>query len=371
MKDDKKYVGDMPEHFCRVFVKIGKKDKSVSLMINQHPVTMKKTSLHLILFLIATMICHSVPGQAGKPKVNDTTYMLTYDHGGLILWGSDHFRERLRNAVEWLDKYKSFKIGLDNEAYIYDYLGENEPQLMNEIKGYLQKYKGRFGIGSSTYGQPLSQFINDESNVRQIAYALAAEEKYFNYRPPVYLMSEHAMHSQLPQILNGFGYDGAIMRTHFMMYGYNPTFNLPIGLWTGIDGSEIPAIPTYPGEGAAFGKTTMDTWILTRYPSKESPESMEAYRKKFKNINPLLASRADDSGLRKEELVKEYDTKPKFQWILLDELLQKYPQAKEPMVTGPNDFTVRMPWGYCGNEIWNNSRKAETRRTHRRETCCH
>ena len=29
------------------------------------------------------------------------------------------------------------------------------------------------------------------------------------------------------------------------------------------------------------------------------------------------------------------------------------------MRTRPNDFTVRMPWGYCGNEIWNESRKAE------------
>jgi len=29
------------------------------------------------------------------------------------------------------------------------------------------------------------------------------------------------------------------------------------------------------------------------------------------------------------------------------------------MKTGPNDYTVRMPWGYCGNEIWNASRKAE------------
>ena len=41
--------------------------------------------------------------------------MLTYDHGGLILWGGDHFRERLRDAVSWLDKYPDFKIGLDNE----------------------------------------------------------------------------------------------------------------------------------------------------------------------------------------------------------------------------------------------------------------
>ncbi|MCK4344216.1 MAG: hypothetical protein KAX05_02940 [Bacteroidales bacterium] len=29
----------------------------------------------------------------------EIVYMLTYDHGGLILWGSDHFQERLRNAV--------------------------------------------------------------------------------------------------------------------------------------------------------------------------------------------------------------------------------------------------------------------------------
>jgi alpha-mannosidase len=313
-----------------------------------------------ISLIVIILTINTLNGQtSGKKQINDTTYMLTYDHGGLILWGSDHFMERLRNAIEWLDRYKSFKIGLDNEAYIYDYFGEYEPEIIDEIKGYLKKYQGRFGIGSSTYGQPLSQFVNDESNIRQIAYALEAEKKYFNYRPPVYMMSEHAMHSQIPQILNGFGYDGAIMRTHFMMYGYNPTFDVPIGWWKGIDGSRIATIPTYNGEGAEFFKTTVDTWILTRYPSKESPDNMESFRKKFRHINPLLASRADDSGLRKEELVKEYDKKPKFSWILLDDLLNKYPAPEVDMVTMPNDFTVRMPWGYCGNEIWNSSRKAE------------
>lgn len=293
------------------------------------------------------------------PAVNDTTYMLTYDHGGLILWGSDHFKERLKNATEWLDKYPSFKIGLDNEAEIYDYFAGQEPQLLNELKTLLQKYKGRFAIGSCTYGQPLSQFINDESNVRQIQYALNAECKYFNYRPPVYLMSEHAMHSQIPQLIKGFEFDGAVMRTHFMMYGYNPTFNVPIGWWVGMDGSKIATIPTYTGEGAEFGKTTIDNWILTRYPGNDSKFSMEDYRKKFENIKPLLASRADDSGLRKEELVSEYDKKTMFQWVLLDQLMGKYPQPTTDMITQPNDFVVRMPWGYCGNEIWNDSRKAE------------
>ena len=52
--------------------------------------------------------------------------MLTYDHGGLILWGRDHFRERLENAVSWLEKYPGFKIGLDNEAQIYDVFAETD-----------------------------------------------------------------------------------------------------------------------------------------------------------------------------------------------------------------------------------------------------
>ena len=290
---------------------------------------------------------------------DSTVYMLTYDHGGLILWGNEHFKERMNNAIEWLDRYPSFKIGLENESQIYDEFAENDTLLLNEIKANLKKYKGRFSIGSCTYGQPLAQFINEESNIRQIQYSIESTKKHFNYRPPVYLMSEHAMHSQMPQILSGFGFKGAIMRTHYMMYGYNPTFDVPIGWWVGLDNSRIPTVPTYPGEGAAFGKTTVDNWILTRYPGPNAKESMEIYREKFKHINPLLATRADDSGLRKEELVMEYENNPQYQWILLDELLPNFPEPKEVMVTRPNDFTVRMPWGYCGNVIWNMNREAE------------
>jgi alpha-mannosidase len=310
------------------------------------------------------IILLSIPGVSQVPDTlswnkDDVVYLLTYDHGGLILWGSEHFRERLRNAVSWLDKYPGFKIGLDNEAQIYDYFSASEPSILEEIKGYLDKYKGRFGIGSCTYGQPLSQFINEESNIRQISYALNATREHFNYRPPVYFMSEHAMHSQIPQILDGFGFKGAIMRTHFMMYGYNPEFDVPIGWWTGIDGSRIATIPTYKGEGAEFGKTPVDNWILTRYPGPECKDSLEQFRKQFAHIKPLIATRADDSGLRQEGLVKKYENNPGFEWILLDELLAKYPEPQIVMKTLPDDFKVRMPWGYCGNEIWNTSRKAE------------
>jgi hypothetical protein len=300
-----------------------------------------------------------VPAATGAPAKADPLYLLTYDHGGLVLWGHDHFAERLSNAVSWLDKYPSFKIGLDNEAYTYDALAEQNPKLLDQLRGWLKRYAGRFGIGTCTYGQPLSAFINEESNVRQLVYAIRADQRHFGYTPVIYLMSEHALHSQSPQLLAGCGFQGAIMRTHFMMYGYNPTFDAPIGWWVGLDGSRLPTVPTYPGEGAAFGITTVDNWMLTRWPGKDTPKSLADYRHDFTHLRPLLASRADDSGLRREELVRECEGKPEYRWMLLDELLQTFPKPAAEFKTQPNDFVVRMPWGYCGNEIWNTSRQAE------------
>jgi alpha-mannosidase len=320
----------------------------------------------VMTLLVGSSLCVAASTPAGsrgvsRPSASDDTtlYLLTYDHGGLVLWGRDHFVKYLRSAAQWLERYPDFEIGLDNEAYTYDRLAEEDPAVLDEIRTYLKRYKGRFGIGTCTYGQPLSVFINEESNIRQMEYALAADRKYFDYAPPVYLMSEHALHAQLPQILRSFGFQGAVMRTHFMMYGYNPTFDVPLGWWVGLDGSRLAAVPTYRGEGAEFGKTTVDNWILTRYPSLEARKSPADFRQEFSRIRPLLASRADDAGLRREELVKEYADKPGYRWILLDELFSLFPAPRAELRTSANDFVVRMPWGYCGNEIWNQSRAAE------------
>src|SRR4030042_2971443 len=71
-----------------------------------------------------------------------------------------------------------------------------------------------------------------------------------------------------------------------MMYGYNPTFDAAIGWWVGLDGSRIPTIPTYKGQGAEFGRTTKDNWILTRYPRRKSMQKFkEAIRAKTRRTN--------------------------------------------------------------------------------------
>jgi len=39
---------------------------------------------------------------ASGPEASPPVYLLSYDHGGLILWGTDHFRRGLRSAMAWL-----------------------------------------------------------------------------------------------------------------------------------------------------------------------------------------------------------------------------------------------------------------------------
>jgi hypothetical protein len=65
-----------------------------------------------------TWLCLGTVAGRGDPSEN-TMYMLKYDHGGAILWVTDHFKKYLDSAV---DRCPSFKIGLDNnDAYAYAY----------------------------------------------------------------------------------------------------------------------------------------------------------------------------------------------------------------------------------------------------------
>ena len=294
---------------------------------------------------------------ANAAPVRKPIMLLTYDHGGYILWG-DRLEERIDSAIDWLQKYPKFKIGIDNECFAYDEYARSNPAIVAKIKKMLEDFRGRFAIGSCTYGQPLSVFINDESNARQIVYAIRANLKHFGQTPEIYAISEHALHNQIPQLANQAGYKGAIMRTHFMMYGYNPTYDAPFGTWIGEDGSRIPTVPTYDGEGAAFGASTYDQWVLTRWPDRTT-QSLELFGEMFEHIEPLLASRIDDIVHRHEGLVMYVEDFDEYRWVILEDLLPIYGEPKAVFKPHSNEFRVRMPWGYCGNEIFNACSAAE------------
>ena len=265
-------------------------------------------------------------------------YIMTYDHGGYVLWQEDVGRQ-LKQAIEWLEKYPDFKIGLDYEAFTFDEMAKASPEIMQMISDALKKYPGRFGLGSTTYGQPLSLFISEESNVRQLTYAIRSNLKHFGQTPPVYCISEFALNNQTPQLLKLSGFAAAIMRTHVMNYGYQRDFDSAYGNWIGRDGTAIPAVPSYVGEGVGFCNTTLDNWILTRWPHG-SDYSLEDFQKKFEKYEPLLASRYDDLTLRHEELVADAVKHDNWEFILLEDLPGIYGEPKDELPTGIDPLTL-------------------------------
>ncbi len=284
-------------------------------------------------------------------------YILTYDHGGYVLW-KDRVKPRIEELFEWMEKYPKFRTGLDYESFTFDEFSKCDPEVVRLCQKLVKEYPDRVGLGATTYGQPLALTISEESNARQLTYAVRTNMKYFGKTPSVYAISEFALHNQTPQLIKKCGYEAAILRSHVMGFGYTRTFDSAWGKWIGKDGTQIDSVPTYDDEGRGFNCTTLDNWILSRWP-KDTEISLEDYEEKFKKYEPLLASRYDDLTQPIEEITQYIENKENYEYILLEEIPSIYGEAKDELKTTDNDFPVQMPWGYCGNEIFNGCRKAE------------
>ncbi len=287
-----------------------------------------------------------------------TLNILTYDHGGFVLWG-DEVKPRLRKIYEWMEKYPKLRIGLDYESFTFDEFSRKDPEVVEMIGDLLKKYPDRIGLGATTYGQPLSMFISEESNVRQLTYSIRTNLDYYGVTPPVYAISEFALNNQTPQLISKCGFKAAILRSHVMGYGYTKTFNSAWGRWIGKDLSEIPAVPVYDGMGRGFNCTTLDNWILSRWSEGEAGYDLEDFEEIFKDYEPLLASRYDDLTQPIEKITDYIETKDNYKYVLLEDLPELYGEAVDELKTEDNDFHVQMPWGYCGNEIFNGIRQGE------------
>ena len=285
-------------------------------------------------------------------------YILTYEHGGYVLWKNE-VKPRLKKLFEWLEKYPTLKIGLDYESFTFDEFSKEDPEVVELIGELLGKYPDRVGLGATTYGQPLALTISEESNARQLLYAVRTNLAYFGKTPNVYAISEFALHNQTPQLISKCGYDAAILRSHVMGYGYPRTFDCAWGKWIGKDGTSIPAVPTYEKQGRGFNCTTVDNWIFSRWPVDSELYSPEDFAEMFQKHEPLLASRYDDLTQPVESVIAHTVKKENCQYVLLEEIPEIYGEADEELPTTDNDFHVQMPWGYCGNEIFNGCREGE------------
>ncbi len=290
--------------------------------------------------------------------MDDKLYILTYEHGGYVLWG-EWLKPRLKNIEQWLEKYPKLKIGLDYESFTFDEYTRCDPEIVETVGRLLKKYPGRVGLGATTYGQPLALTVSEESNARQLSYAVRTNLHYFGVTPNVYSISEFALHNQTPQLISQCGYDAAMLRSHVMGYGYPKNFDCAWGLWTGKDKTAVPAVPTYPDQGRGYNCTTLDNWILSRWSEGEAGYELEDFEQIFKKYKPLLASRYDDVCQPIERLTEYVESKENYEYVLLEDIPELYGEATQVLATTDNDFHVQMPWGYCGNEIFNGVRASE------------
>ncbi len=288
---------------------------------------------------------------------NEPLYILTYDHGGYVLW-ADRVKPRLKDIREWMKKYPRLRIGLDYESFTFDEFMRQDPEVVTMIGELLKDFPDRIGLGATTYGQPLSLYISEESNIRQLSYAVKTNLHYFGITPDVYCISEFALNNQTPQMISLCGYKAAILRSHVMGYGYTKTFDVPWGKWVGKDKTEIPAVPVYNGQGRGYNCTTLDNWILSRWPD-DTDISLEDFRETFKNYSPLLASRYDDLTQPIEKVTAEIEKHDDYKYVLLEDIPTIYGEPEHILDMTDNDFHSQMPWGYCGNEIFNGCRKGE------------
>lgn len=293
---------------------------------------------------------------------NKKLYILTYDHGGYVLW-KDAVKPRIKELFEWMEKYPKLRIGLDYESFTFDEFSRCDPEVVQLIKDLVARYPDRVGLGATTYGQPLSMFVSEESNVRQLTYAVRTNLEYFGKTPNVYAISEFALNNQTPQLAKLCGYDAAILRSHVMGYGYPRTFDSAWGKWIGKDGSYIPAVPTYDKQGRGFNCCTVDNWILSRWP-QDTDISLEDFEKMFSKYLPLLASRYDDLTQEVKGVTEYIETKENYEYVLLEDIPALFGEPKDELKTTDNDFHIQMPWGYCGNEIFNGCRESEVAAAH-------
>ena len=295
--------------------------------------------------------------KAGKRMDKKKLYILTYDHGGYVLW-KDEVKPRLKDIFKWMEKYPKLRIGLDYESFTFDEFSRCDPEVVEMIGELLKKYPDRVGLGATTYGQPLSLTISEESNARQLSYAVRTNLEYYGVTPPVYAISEFALNNQTPQLAKLCGYKAAILRSHVMGYGYTKTFDSAWGRWIGKDKTEMPSVPVYDKQGRGFNCTTVDNWILSRWP-RHLRYSLEDFEEMFAKYEPLLASRYDDLTQEIEPLTEHIENKDNYEYVLLEDIPELYGEAVDELATDDNDFHVQMPWGYCGNEIFNGVRQSE------------
>ncbi len=188
------------------------------------------------------------------PAPTGPLYLVDGYHGGVVfwdwlvlpdggLWYLYNWPLCLRPALERALRDDRFRVTLDLDGWTYEDMAARAPEAVRQMRELLRL--GRLEVVNGTYGQPLAQSVSGESFIRQLFYGLEAIRRVLGAEVTVFYSQEPAYFPQLPQILRGFGFRGAVFRTQWAAFGTDPACDAAVVRWRAPDGSTIPAVPRY------------------------------------------------------------------------------------------------------------------------------
>ena len=202
---------------------------------------------------------------------------------------------------------RRFVICLDFDSYAYEAIAAEDPGFVRDVfKPYVDS--GRIDIVGGTYSQPYPEIIGWESNVRQFVEGRAVISKLLGKRVDCFLTEEIAFHPQMPQLLKLYGYSSASLECQNS--GEIRKINKSVVAWRGLDGTEIPTIPSNDlmisltqqykpfddviSRSAAYQEPLMTLWAEIWAPGGDWGASYLPYEKGFQSFEKAGSDRVQE-----------------------------------------------------------------------------
>lgn len=199
------------------------------------------------------------------PPEEKVIYFSDGYHGGRIFPGATDASAALGEILTLLDRYPVYRATLELESALWEELLADPQQaaLLAHLRERVSE--GRVELVGGTYSQPFMYPNDGESIIRQFTIGLGIVERGFGSRPITYAAQEPGFTTQLPQILNGFGFRFAKLMNRWMAFGSPPADDEAFFRWRGPDGSVVLTSPRYGCQGPieywatpVFGSKSID-----------------------------------------------------------------------------------------------------------------
>lgn len=176
-------------------------------------------------------------------------YFMIGAHGGVIIkdipfcefdspkYAMKSLFEKMRSAIN-----NHIPYNLEVAICCLKWIKSKYPSMIDTFLDLFQQ--GKFEIINSTYSQPYSLMIGEESNIKQFQYGKEVLDQ-LGLSAEMYYCTESSLHPQIPQILRGFGIKAASLRTRLL--GVTPTSPSGHVIWKGLDNSKITSLSDQSG----------------------------------------------------------------------------------------------------------------------------